>query len=144
MKKTVTFLFGLALASFAAWGGEMVVRIASHPVHAEIADTPQAREHGLMGREKLCEDCGMLFVFPVAQRYQFWMKNTPLPLDIAFIGADRRIINIAAMQPYTTTAHGAEGDALYALEMNQGWFARHHVKPGDTMDAVQPAPAAAQ
>ncbi len=144
MKKIALILIGLALASLPAWGGEVTLRIASHPVHAEIADTPQSREHGLMGREKLCEDCGMLFVFPVAQRYQFWMKNTPLPLDIAFIGTDRRILNIASMQPYTTTAHGAEGEALYALEMNQGWFARHHIKPGDVMDAGKPVPAAAQ
>lgn len=144
MQKTALLLLALALASLPAWSGEVMLRIASYPVHAEIADTPQAREHGLMGRKALCEDCGMLFVFPEAKPYQFWMKNTPLPLDIAFIGADGRIINIAAMQPYTTTPHGADGDALYALEMNQGWFARHHIKSGDSMDAGKPAPAAAQ
>ncbi len=131
-----------ALALQPAWSSELLLQIASHPVHAETVDTPEARARGLMQRKTLCEDCGMLFVFPVAKAYPFWMKNTPLPLDIAFIAPDGHILNIAEMQPYTTTLHRAEGDALYALEMNQGWFARHHVKPGDRMDAGRMPPAA--
>ncbi len=141
MRQIATFILCFTLSTPPASAGDVMLRVGSHPVRAEIADTPEAREHGLMQRKALCQDCGMLFVFPVAFPYQFWMKDTPLPLDIAFISADGRILNIAAMQPYTTDHHGAWGDALYALEMNQGWFARHGIKPGDKLDSRPPASA---
>lgn len=97
-----------------------------------------------MRREHLCGNCGMLFVFERADRYAFWMKNTPLPLSIAFIAGDGRILNTAEMQPYTTDPHGAHGDALYALEMNRNWFAKNGIKPGDKVLGLKRVPKARQ
>lgn len=133
---------GLACAPLAPAGelpntGDLALKVGKHAVRAEVADTPATREHGLMQRTRLCADCGMLFVFPTAAHYGFWMKNTPLPIAVAFIGADGRIINIAEMRPYTLDIHYAQGDALYALEMNGGWFAAHGVNPGDTVENVR-------
>ena len=135
-------LFCLALALPPACAEEIMLRIGNKAVSAEIANTPQSRERGLMQRDRLCTDCGMLFVFEKAGRYNFWMKDTPLPLSIAFIAADGAIINIAEMQPNTTDIHGAEGNALYALEMHSGWFARNRIKPGDRVQGVKNLPAA--
>jgi hypothetical protein len=73
----------------------------------------------------------MLFVFPAAQRQSFWMKNTPLPLSIAFVDAKGTILNIRDMMPFTTDGHPSDGEALYALEMNRGWFAQRGIKAGD-------------
>ncbi|MBI3903839.1 MAG: DUF192 domain-containing protein [Nitrosomonadales bacterium] len=137
----IALLLCLMLAPLSSWGAgdgkppaeyaQTELSIAGHPAHAEIADTPQKQEHGLMQRTQLCPDCGMLFVFSKADRYDFWMKDTPLPLSIAFIAADGSIINIEEMQPNTTDDHYAQGDALYALEMNKGWFAGNGIKAGD-------------
>lgn len=114
-----------------AQAGELALKIGGHEIRAEVADTPEAREHGLTLRKTLCADCGMLFVFPSAARYGFWMKDTSLPLSIAFIASDGRIINIDEMQPYSLEIHLARADALYALEMNRGWFSARGIKPGD-------------
>lgn len=119
----------LALAMHAARAEEIILRIGAQTVRAEIADTPQSREHGLMQRDHLCDDCGMLFVFEKADKYSFWMKDTPLPLSIAFIAADGSILNIEEMPPNTTNTHDAHGDALFALEMNRGWFTRNSIAP---------------
>lgn len=135
-------LFCLALALPSAWAEEITLRIGNKAVSAEVADTPQSRERGLMQREHLCADCGMLFIFEKTDKYSFWMKNTPLPLSIAFIAADGAIINIEEMQPSTTDIHSAKGEALYALEMHSGWFARNGIKPGDRVRGVKNAPAA--
>lgn len=135
-------LFCLALALPPAWAEKITLKIGKQTVHAEIADTPQSREHGLMRRDQLCAECGMLFVFEKAGRYSFWMKDTPLPLSIAFIAADGAIINTDEMQPDTTDTHSAKGDALYALEMHGGWFARNGIKPGDRVRGIKNVPAA--
>ena len=134
------FLLLLCLALPQAWAETLDLGINQHALHAETAATPQSREHGLMQRSKLCADCGMLFVFPHAGRYLFWMKDTPLPLSIAFISADGSIINIAEMQANTPDPHPAQGDALYALEMNSGWFARNGIRPGDKVRGLGQAP----
>ncbi len=132
-------LLALACVPLAHADG-LTLRIGKQTVHSEVADTPEAREHGLMGRKTLCGNCGMLFVFPDAGRYGFWMKNTPLPLSIAFIARDGHIVNIEEMQPYSLDGHYALSDALYALEMNSGWFAAHGIKPGDKVEGVQREP----
>jgi len=124
----------------AAWGEDIALRIGTHSIRATIANTPDSREHGLMKYTYLCGNCGMLFVFPKSGKYSFWMKDTPLPLSIAFIAADGNILNIAEMQANTTQTHSARGDARYALEMNKGWFAEHRIKPQDHVQGLQQAP----
>jgi uncharacterized protein len=126
----LSLLLCLAVAPLARGDG-LALKIGTHAISAEVADTPAAREHGLMQRTRLCADCGMLFVFPTAARYGFWMKDTPLPLAVAFIGPDGRIINIVEMQPNTLDIHYAQGDSTYALEMNSSWFGAHGANPGD-------------
>ena len=126
-----TMVFCLALALPPVWAETITLHIGKLRIHAEVARTPQSRERGLMQRGQLCADCGMLFIFKKADRLRFWMKDTPLPLSIAFIAADGTILNIADMQPNTTDTHSALGDALYALEMNSGWFTQHGVQPGN-------------
>lgn len=134
-----TILFYLLAAMSATWAEPVpsmktsTLSIGIHQIQAEIADTPRSRERGLMQRTHLCADCGMLFVFEEAAKHGFWMKNTQLPLSIAFINAQGIIINIAEMQANTTTTHQAQGDVLYALEMNRGWFAKHSIKSGDAV-----------
>lgn len=133
----IPLLFGL-ISLQPAWGEELTLHIGARTIRAEIADTPEMRERGLMRRERLCADCGMLFVFGSAARHSFWMKSTPLPLSIAFIAADGSIINIEEMQPNTTDTHDSRGDALYALEMNSGWFGRNGVAPADKVQGLRP------
>lgn len=136
--RTTVLLYLLAAMS-ATWAESVpstktfTLHIGMHRIQAEIADTPQSRERGLMQRTHLCEHCGMLFVFEEAAKHGFWMKNTPLPLSIAFINAQGIIINIIEMQANTTTIHQAQEDALYALEMNRGWFALRGIKRGDVI-----------
>lgn len=105
--------------------------IGKHKLLAEVAADPQTRERGLMFRFDLRDDEAMLFVFPESQRLTFWMKNTPLPLSIAFIDARGTILNIRDMMPYTLEGHPSEGDALYALEVNRGWFTARGIRAGD-------------
>lgn len=136
---SILFLSTL-LALQPAWCADIALMVGKHSIRAEIANTPESRTSGLMQRDYLCADCGMLFVFAEAGRYNFWMKNTPLPLSIAFISANGSILDIAEMRPYTTDVHGTQGDALYALEMNSGWFARKGIKRGDKVHGLEHTP----
>jgi len=106
------------------------LEIGSRTVTAEVALDAASHSRGLMFREKLGRDHGMLFLFPEAQQPCFWMKNTPLPLSIAFIDAGGMIVSLADMQPYSLDTHCAIAPVRYALEMNQGWFARYGAGPG--------------
>ena len=104
-------------------------------VLVDIVDTPQSREIGLMCRTKLAPNYGMLFVFPREMALNFWMKNTRIPLSIAFIDAHGKIIQIERMQPYDfITQHPSQFPSQYALEVNKGWFERNGVGVGDTME----------
>jgi uncharacterized membrane protein (UPF0127 family) len=105
--------------------------VGNRRVDAEIAATPAARRRGLMFRERLQEDHGMLFLFPRERVLSFWMKNTPLPLSIAFADAEGRILRIADLEPHSEAAVSSGAPALYALEMSRGWFARNAVLEGD-------------
>ena len=98
---------------------------------AEVADTPSLQQKGLMFRESLSEDHGMVFVFSKPERYCMWMKNTPLPLSVAFIDGAGRIVNIESMQPLTENSHCARAPVPYALEMEQGWFRKKNIREGD-------------
>jgi uncharacterized membrane protein (UPF0127 family) len=117
---------------------ELVVR--GKPLHAELADTPERRARGLMYRTDLTADQGMLFVFDQADRHCMWMRNTPLPLSVAFLDASGRITNVADMTPFSDTAHCATQPALFAIETRQGWFSRHGVVRGDRVGGLPARP----
>jgi len=112
------------------------VRVGPHPLKVEVAATESDRERGLMFREKLGPDDGMLFVFDDPGYYTMWMKNTLIPLSVAFIDGGGVILNIVDMEPQTLDPHGAAGPALYAIETNKGWFAAHSVKAGDRVTGL--------
>ncbi|MER3404798.1 MAG: hypothetical protein C4289_06230 [Chloroflexota bacterium] len=101
-------------------------------VYVEIADTPELRALGLMNREALAEDHGMLFVFEQDVQVPFWMKDTLIPLSIAFIAADGTIVDIKDMQPLDLSLVYSQAPYRYALEVNQGFFAAHGIGIGDT------------
>ncbi len=106
------------------------LRSGPHRFDVEVAATPAQRAQGLMGRTALADDAGMLFVFETADRHCFWMKDTPLPLSIAFLGDDGTVVGIADMQPETRELHCAAVPVRYALEVRQGSFARRSIAPG--------------
>jgi len=110
--------------------------IKGHRVVAEVAATMPTRTVGLMNRFSLQPDHGMLFVFNAPQPLAFWMKNTYVPLSIAFIDKDGRILNIEDMKPQTETTHPSRGAALYALEMKQGWFVGHGIGAGERIEGL--------
>lgn len=120
------------------------LRIGNHKLVAEIAATPDTRTTGLMRRFSLQPDHGMLFVFDVQQPLAFWMHNTYVPLSIAFVGADGRILNIDDMAPQTEDTHPSAGLALYALEMKKGWFAERGIHAGDRIEGLDKAPKATE
>lgn len=103
---------------------------------AEIAATDAERATGLMNRFSLRPDHGMLFVFDRPAPQAFWMKNTYVPLSIAFIGAEGRILNIEDMAPQTETSHWSRGPAQFALEMRRGWFAERGIRAGDKVEGL--------
>lgn len=98
----------------------------------EVARTPQERATGLMNRRQLDPDRGMIFVWDRPVQIGFWMKDTYIPLSIAFIAANGTIIDIEDMQPLSVQQHTPSGPYVYAVEANQGWFASHGVKKGDS------------
>ncbi len=100
-------------------------------IPVEIADTPAKRETGLMGRTALAADAGMLFVFDQDQPLSFWMKDTLIPLSIAFINSKGIIVDIQDMQPLDETPHHSVAPAKYALEVNQGFFRAQGIQVGD-------------
>jgi uncharacterized protein len=99
-------------------------------IHAEIASTEQQREQGLMFRKSMGSNEGMVFDFGAPASVCMWMKNTLIPLSVAFIDRDGTIVNIEDMEPQTTTSHCAKKKVFYALEMNKGWFKQKNIKPG--------------
>jgi uncharacterized membrane protein (UPF0127 family) len=104
---------------------------ASASVRVEVADEPAEWSRGLMFRPELAEDAGMLFAFPADVEYAFWMKDTQIALSIAFIAADGQIVDLQDMEPQSTELHVPAAPYRYALEVNQGFFARHGLKVGD-------------
>ena len=103
---------------------------AMHRIEAQVAQTPQERQVGLMYRQEMPPQEGMLFVFEQAAVQCFWMKNTLLPLTAAFVADDGTIVNLADMQPQTSDSHCSTRPVRYVLEMNQGWFAKKGLKAG--------------
>ena len=122
----------------------VTLSINGHKLTAEVASTPEQRATGLMNRFSLKPDSGMLFIFERPEPLGFWMKNTYIPLSIAFIDPDGRILNIDDMAPQTEMTHWSRGPGLYALEMRKGWYAEHGVKAGDRVQGLDKAPAQRQ
>jgi uncharacterized protein len=105
-------------------------------VVAEVAATPAEREKGLMYREDVPDGTGMLFVFQDSQIRSFWMANTYVPLDIAYIDPAYTVVDIVQMEPLVTDTYQSSGPAMFALEVRQGWFADHGVVEGAKANIV--------
>lgn len=124
------------LVALAARGDNprVVLRVGGVEIAAELADTPQSRQRGLMHRTRLAPNQGMLLVFPSPQLIRLWMKNTPLALDAGFFDAEGRFLGSVTMPPDDgRRIHQAPRPAVYALEMAAGWFERNGIKPGDPL-----------
>lgn len=135
-------LLGAVLAATAHAQGLPMMELTAgfHRIEAEVAANNPDRMRGLMHRRAMPQQHGMLFVFPNSAPHCFWMKNTLIPLSIAFLDAGGRILNIEEMQPQTEDNHCAAQPARYALEMNAGWFAQRGLKPGDQIGGIERAP----
>jgi uncharacterized membrane protein (UPF0127 family) len=105
-------------------------------IKAEVATTPAQHERGLMYRDHLGPNDGMVFIFDKPQSVCMWMKNTLIPLSVAFMDEHGVIVNIEEMKAQTLDTHCAKKDVAYALEMNPGWFARKNIKPGTKIDGI--------
>ena len=116
------------------------LKIKGHTIRVEVANTPETRRTGLMFRDRLPENQGMLFVYEAEDRHAMWMKNTLLPLSVAFIDRAGRILNIEDMQPQTEDTHMAAAPAAYSLEMNQAWFKKRGIKQGDRVHGLERLP----
>lgn len=111
-------------------------------IEAEVAHTAQARQVGLMMRKTMAPQHGMVFVFEHDATHCMWMKNTFLPLSVAFVDAQGKVINIEDMQPQSEDNHCAAAPARFALEMNLGWFRERGIKAGDVLRGFDRLPAA--
>ncbi len=133
---TILAAGALTFAACASPKGNPVLRserlaVGSAEVLAEIARTPEEREKGLMFRKDLPDGKGMLFVFEVDERLAFWMKNTLVPLSIAYISSDGTIREILDMEPRSLAPVPSQFSVRYALEVPRGWFGRAGVRVGD-------------
>ena len=127
----------LSLAVYAdATFGSARLKVGGHSLKVEVAQNEDALQQGLMFRKSLGRDEGMLFLFGEPAYHSMWMKNTLIPLSVAFLDADGRILNILDMEPQTLDTHMAAGPAVYAIETNKGWFAANKVKPGDKVTGL--------
>ena len=153
LRKCAFFL--IALCQFgAAWSAArtppqetlpvVTLHIGAVTLEAEVADETDERTTGLMGREQLAEGKGMLFVFREPQAMSFWMRDTLVPLSIAYINATGIVREIHDLKPLEETpARSAFRDLLYALEVPQGWFQRNKILPGDRILGL-PSPDSAE
>lgn len=134
-----------ALVSLPALGQSLPVLELSagmHRIEAEVANAQETRMTGLMQRRAMPQQRGMLFVFDAEARHCMWMKNTLIPLAVAFLDDRGRIVNIEEMLPQTEDNHCAAKPVRYALEMNAGWFRQRGMGPGATIAGIERAPGA--
>jgi uncharacterized membrane protein (UPF0127 family) len=110
--------------------GSTELSAGMHLIKAEVAANDAQRQQGLMYREKMASNAGMVFVFDTPATQCMWMKNTLLPLSVAFIDAEGKIVNIEDMQARKLDSHCSTKPVRYALEMNLGWFKQKNIKPG--------------
>jgi uncharacterized membrane protein (UPF0127 family) len=136
-RRTERILFILVLLWTSIAHSQSILKIPLYihqkEIWVEVAKTPEERNHGLMGRKHLGKEEGMLFIFETEDYHGFWMKDTLIPLSIAFIDKHGRIVWITDMKPQTLDSYLPPGPVLYALEMNKGWFSSHGVKTGDVV-----------
>lgn len=130
-----SILIAAALAALSLGAGgsptpRVELKLGAHVFDVEVAATPTARARGLKGRTRLADNAGMLFVFREADQHCFWMKDTPIPLSIAFLADDGTIVGIDDMQPQTTTLQCAPEPVRFALEIRQGGFRERGIRPG--------------
>ena len=144
MNKHLIGAFAALFVNAAAWaqGAMPLMELTAgfHRIEAEVAATDRDRQLGLMNRQAMPPQRGMLFVFDHENTHCMWMRNTLLPLSVAFIDAKGVIINIEDMKPQTEDNHCAKIPARYALEMNVGWFAQRGIKPGMKLGGIDKAP----
>ena len=144
MNKTlVSVVVGLTMSAAALAQNAMPMMELSagfHRIEAEVAANDQNRQLGLMNRKAMAVQHGMLFVFPQDNTHCMWMRNTLLPLSVAFLDEEGKVINIEDMQPQTEDNHCARRPARYALEMNLGWFTQRGIKPGVKLGGLDKAP----
>jgi len=128
----------LAGGQASAQSAAQTVRLTAgvHLITAELAANDPMRMQGLMFRESLAANHGMLFVFDGKSVHCMWMRNTLIPLSVAFLDDDGRIVNIEDMKPQTEDSHCARAPVRYALEMTQGWFAQRGLKPGALIGGI--------
>ena len=131
----------LAVVSFTAIAADepptRTLTIRDQKLQVELATTPETRALGLMNRFSLRTDHGMLFVFEAPQPLAFYMKNTYVPLSIAFVDSRGKILNIEDMRPLDESTHWSRGVAQYAIEMRQGWFAAKGIGVGDKVEGLK-------
>ncbi|MDR1424089.1 MAG: DUF192 domain-containing protein [Azoarcus sp.] len=138
-----TVLAWAALLWAGAAGAEMSqaeLTLGKTRLSLEVAASEADRQVGLMYRTSLPEARGMVFVFASDLRICMWMRNTLIPLSVAFLDKNGRVINIEEMAPQTEDNHCSSRPARYALEVNRGWFGRHGIKAGDTVEGVVALP----
>jgi uncharacterized membrane protein (UPF0127 family) len=137
MKKLVLFL-SLTLSQYSFAGALPVIplKIGNETIQVEVASTQASLELGLMYRKSMPDNSGMLFVFDQKAGHCFWMRNTQLPLSIAFIDDDGKITNIDEMKPQTDDNHCPTRAIRYALEMNTGWFEKRKIIPGKVVEGL--------
>ena len=135
-----TYLYLLAaLPALAMAQAQQTVQLTAgmHLIHAEVAADMSTRSRGLMFRKSLAPNAGMVFIFEEAAQPCMWMKNTYIPLSVAFIDDSGTIINIEDMAPQTEDTHCAKKPARYALEMERGWFTSRGFKPGAKLGGME-------
>jgi uncharacterized membrane protein (UPF0127 family) len=134
---TLSFICpGVVLAQVNTGLPTVELKTSIYRIQAELADTPKAREIGLMNRTTMPTNSGMLFVFEQKASHCFWMNNTKIPLSIAFIADDGKIVNIEEMQAETTNNHCPKATVRYALEMNKQWFSERVITPGTVITGL--------
>ncbi len=113
------------------------LHVGGYPITIEIASTPDEQRNGLMNRDHLDPDCGMLFCYDSPQELSFWMKNTSVPLSIAFIDEEGRIANIEDMNPHDEDRVISSRPCRWALEVNRGWFSSRNIRVGAYVSGLE-------
>lgn len=118
----------------------IILKVGGQNVRADVAHKDATRQVGLMFRKKMGPQEGMLFVFPEVGYHAMWMKNTLIPLSVAYMNERGVILSIHEMQALSEVSHQSAGPARYALEMNAGWFGANKISAGDTIKGLDKAP----